>query len=346
MRAYRKITPEKGLDFVDVKEPRINGKNNVKIQVIYAGICGTDHHIYAYDDWSKKRLKLPLTAGHEFVGKVIETGLDCHYIQVGDIVTAETHIICNECELCQNGDGHICEKTQIIGVDVDGAFAEYITLPEQNLYKISTRSLKHLSVLEPLGNAVHTMNHFNVSGKTVAIVGCGPIGLFAINVAKVWGAKSIIAIETNEYRMEIARKLGADMVINPLVDPIVDNIMNYTHGVGVDIIGEFSGNKLAIETAFKYIRKGGSMSLLGIPSDSINIDIANDVVFKSITIHGVVGRRLPQTWNQVQKLVENDQIQFDDIITHEFDWTELNKGMELMEKGLCGKVILKVGDLE
>lgn len=345
MLAYRKQKPEKGLDFVNIQEPMLNDQNNVKIKVLYAGICGTDHHIYTFDDWSKQRLQLPITAGHEFVGQVVETGLGCSHIKVGDIVTAETHIICNTCDLCKQGDGHICEHTQIIGVDVDGAFAEYITLPEQNLYKISTDSLKHLSVLEPLGNAVHTMNHFNIKGKTVAIVGCGPIGLFAINVAKVWGAKAIIAIETNEYRLNIAKTLGADLLINPTDDSVVKRIMDFTNGLGVDIVGEFSGNKTAIETAFKYVRKGGSMSLLGIPSKRIDIDIANDIVFKSVTIHGVVGRRLPETWNQVQELVENHHIRFDDIITHEFDWKDLEKGMELMEKGLCGKVILKVGNL-
>ncbi len=202
----------------------------------------------------------------------------------------------------------------------------------------------HLSVQEPLGNAVHTISHFEVENKDVVIVGCGPIGLMGVNVAKAYKAKKIIAVEVNEYRLKLAKELGADVVINPLKEDVIARVLEETGGRGADVIGEFSGNKIAIENAFKYLKAGGGLSMLGIPSKDISIDIANDVVFKGIRIYGVVGRRIYDTWYQVKDLIEKDLLDFDKIITHTLPMSKIHEGMEIMGSGNSGKIVLKPGE--
>jgi threonine 3-dehydrogenase len=315
--------------------------DEVLIKVIYASVCGTDYHIYQYDDWAKKRLKLPFTAGHEFAGEVIKIGSQVKRVKVGDIVSAETHIVCGTCEYCLRGEGHICKDTKIIGVDTDGCFAEYVKIPAMNCFVNSKdKNPLYLSVQEPLGNAVHTMTHFDIENKDVVVVGCGPIGLMGVNVAKAYKAKKIIAIEVNEYRLNLAKKLGADIVINPIKEDVIARVLEETNGQGPDVIGEFSGNKTAIEQAFKYLKPGGGLSLLGIPSKDIEIDLANDIVFKGIRVYGVVGRRIYDTWNQVKELVDQDLLNFETIITHTFPMSEIDSAMELMGSGNCGKIVI------
>jgi threonine 3-dehydrogenase len=316
-------------------------EDEVLIKVLYASICGTDHHIYEYDDWAKKRLKLPFTAGHEFSGEVVKIGSAVTRVKLGDIVSAETHIICGTCQFCLRGDGHICENTKIIGVDTDGAFAEYVRIPAMNCFVNSKdKNLLHLSVQEPLGNAVHTMAHFPVEGKDVVVVGCGPIGLMGVNVSKAYGAKKIIAIEVNEYRLNLAKKLGADVIINPLKEDVISRVLEETEGRGADVIGEFSGNKTAIEQSFKYIKAGGGLSMLGIPSKDIDIDVANDIVFKGIQIYGVVGRRIYDTWYQVKELIDNDLLDLETLITHTYPMSKIEEAMEIMGSGNCGKIVI------
>ncbi len=345
MIAVVKDKEEVGLSIVKKEIPTKIDSHEVILKILYASICGTDYHIYKWDQWSQSRLKLPLTIGHELVGRVIKVGSDVTDVSIGDVVSCETHIICNECELCKQGNGHVCLHTQIIGVDTDGAFAEYLKIPSQNCYKFDIDNIKVLSSLEPLGNAMHTMHHFDLNNKSVAVVGCGPIGLFAIPLAKLLGAKEVIAVEVNEYRCNLAKELGADLVVNPMKDDVIKTIRDFTDGVGVDVIGEFSGNKYAIEDAFKYIKFGGAMSMLGIPSTPLEVDIANDVVFKSLSLHGVVGRKIPDTWHQVQEILNDDFVKvLEQVITHEFDLVDIEQGMKLMGSGNCGKVILKVGE--
>jgi len=340
-----KDKPEKGLTWTKKEIPSELQENEVLIKVNYASICGTDYHIYTYDDWAKKRLKLPFTAGHEFSGEVVKIGSDVDRVQVGDIVSAETHIVCGECEFCKAGDAHICKNTQIIGVDTDGCFAEYVRIPAMNCFVNSKDANPlHLSVQEPLGNAVHTMTHFDIKDKDVVIVGCGPIGLLGVAVAKAYKARRIIAIEVNEYRLNLAKEIGADRIINPLKEDVIERVMEETDCQGADVIGEFSGNKTAIEQAFKYIKPGGGVSLLGIPSKDIDIDVANDVVFKGISIYGVVGRRIYDTWYQVKELIDKDLLDLDKIITHVFPMKDYEKAMEIMGSGNSGKIVLKVGE--
>lgn len=343
MLAYIKESRAPGLTLVKKKVPLELRANEVLIKVHAVSICGTDVHIYKWDKWAQGRINPPLTVGHEFSGKVIKVGDAVTRVKVGDTVSAETHIVCNHCEYCLRGDYHICENTRIIGVDTDGCYAEYARMPEQNLIvDHSDTETKYLSVLEPLGNAVHTIMHFDVKNQVVAIVGCGPIGLMAINVAQAAGAKKIIAIEVNDYRIALAKELGVDVVVNPAKEDVIQRIKDETFGKGVDIVAEFSGNKTAIEQAFKYVKPGGKMSLLGISSSTIEIDISTDVVFKGITIYGVVGRRLFETWDQVTQLIHKKAIRFDKIVTHFYRFDQMNEAMATMSSGNSGKVVLMV----
>ncbi len=328
-----------GLTLTTKQIPQDLKSDEVLIKVLATAICGTDYHIFTWDEWSQNRIKPPITMGHEFAGEVIKVGEQVNRVKVGDIVSAETHIVCGECEFCRTGKGHICQNTQIIGVDTDGSFAEYVKIPATNcLINDKNVDPRFLSIQEPLGNAVHTMLHFDIIGKSVAIVGCGPIGLMAVNIAKVVGASKIIAIEINEYRRHLAKELGADIIINPLEENVIKRVLEETDGLGIDVIGEFSGNKTAIEQAFKYVKLGGKMSMLGIPSKTIELDLANDIVFKGITMYGVVGRIMYDTWHQVGGLIK--RLDLDKIVTHTFKLNEIEKAMEVMKSGNSGKIAL------
>jgi threonine 3-dehydrogenase len=345
MMAVVKDKPEVGFSIVKKTINTDLELGEVLIKVKSVSFCGTDSHIYNYDNWAKNRLKLPLTVGHEFSGEIIKIAPDVTRVKVGDIVSAETHIICNECEFCLRGEGHICENTKIIGVDTDGCFADYIKIPAQNCF---VSSKKHnplqLSVQEPLGNAVHTVCHFDIKDKDVVIVGCGPIGLMGVDVAKACQAKRVIAIEVNEYRRNLAKELGADLVINPITEDTQKVIMDYTNNKGADVVCEFSGNKQAIETAFKYVKAGGGLSMLGLPSEPITINVADDIVFKGIHIYGVVGRRIYETWNKVKFLLDNNLLHLDKVITHQFPLSKITEAAEVMNSKLCGKIILIPGE--
>lgn len=345
MMAVVKDKPEKGFTFKKVKISTDLKPQEVLIRIKSVSFCGTDSHIYNYDHWAKTHLNLPLVVGHEFSGEIIKMADDVEGLKIGDIVSAETHIICNECEFCLRGEGHICENTQIIGVDRDGCFARYIKIPAQNcMVNNGAKNQLFLSVQEPLGNAVHTVTHFPIEDKSVVILGCGPIGLMGIDVAKAYKAKQVIAIEVNEYRRNLAEELGADVVIDPLKEDVYDKVMAITNGKGVDVVCDFSGNKGAIEAAFKYVKPGGGLSLLGLPNDNITIDLANDVVFKGLNIYGVVGRRIYETWDKVKYLVSNDLLHFEKFVTHQFPLSKIEEAAEVMNGKNCGKIILIPGD--
>ena len=341
MTAFIKETKGPGFKMVKKPIPSDIGPDEVLVKVLATSICGTDVHIYKWDRWSQGRIKPPLTVGHEFSGKVIKVGDNVTNVKVDDIVSAETHIVCGTCEFCQRGEFHICENTKIIGVDTDGCFAEYAKMPAYNLIvNHSAVDPKYLSVQEPLGNAMHTMMHYDIKDKTVAVVGCGPIGLMGVNIAKAVGSKKIIAIEINEYRINLAKKLGAHVVINPLKEDVVKRVLEETDGKGVDVVTEFSGNKSAIEQSFKYIKPGGKMSMLGIGEQNIDIDFSNDIVFKGIEIYGVIGRRMFETWDQVTLFVQSGKLDLDVIVTHIFKLEEMEKGIQQMISGNSGKVVL------
>ncbi|MCF7930825.1 MAG: L-threonine 3-dehydrogenase [Acholeplasmataceae bacterium] len=341
MTAVIKETRAPGFKIVKKQVPDVLGPNDVLIKVLATSICGTDVHIYKWDRWSQGRIKPPLTVGHEFCGEVLKVGSEVKKVKLGDIVSAETHIVCHECEFCRRGEFHICKNTKIIGVDTDGCFAEYARMPAENLIVNSPNvDPKYLSIQEPLGNAVHTMLHFKITGKTVAVVGCGPIGMMGVNIAKAVGASKVIAIEINDYRIKLAKDLGADVVINPLKENVIERVLEETDGMGVDVVTEFSGNKQAIEDSFKYIKPGGKMSMLGITPQNIEIDLSNDVVFKGVTIYGVVGRILYESWHQVAGLIDSGKLDLDKIVTHVFPLSQVDEAVQLMASGNSGKVVL------
>lgn len=341
MFAVVKDKPEKGFSLKKVTISTELKPDEVLIKVFRASFCGTDYHLYMYDDYAKHRIKLPLIVGHEFSGEIIKVGSEVENVKVGDLVSAETHIICGKCEFCLRGEGHICANTKVIGLDTDGCFANYIKIPAANCF-VNDKNVNplFLSVQEPLGNAVHTIAHFPVKDKDVVILGCGPIGLMAIDVAKAYGARKVIAVEVKPFREMLAWEIGADAVINPTRENVIERVLEETGGLGADVIGEFSGNKRAIEEAFRYLKAGGCMSMLGLPYENIELDFSTYVVHKGISIYGVTGRRIFDTWHQVKDLVASGKLHWDKIITHELPLREINRAGEIMGSGNCGKIVL------
>ncbi|MBA1334892.1 MAG: L-threonine 3-dehydrogenase [Firmicutes bacterium] len=340
MKAVVKQTSAPGAELVMVDIPS-PGPGEVLVNVHSASICGTDHHIYIWNEWAQGRIKPPKIMGHEFYGEVVELGDGTESIKVGDLVSAETHVVCGRCPLCLTGKGHVCKNTTILGVDINGAFAEYVVIPEANAW-INGKNIppELASIQEPLGNAVHTVLSGDIAGRTVAVTGCGPIGLMAIAVAKAVGAAAVYATEINGYRAELAMKMGAERVFNPAREDAVKGILEATGGYGVDVVAEMSGNPKAISQAFDMVKQGGRISLLGLPAKPVELDISEKLIFKGVTVKGITGRLMYDTWFQVKGLLESGRMDLQPVITHRLPLEDFKKGMELMDSGDCGKVIL------
>lgn len=340
MKAVVKVKPEPGAELVDVDVP-VPGPEDLLVKVLATSICGTDLHIYQWNDWAKKRIKkIPQIMGHELCGEVVEAGSGVKTISVGEIISAETHIACGHCFMCRNGLAHICENGRIFGVDVDGVFAEYALVPAANAWSVKDKIPKdYISVMEPLGNAIHTALAGGISGKTVLITGCGPIGVMSAAVCRTCGATEIIATEINEFRLQLAKKMGADLVVNPLKNNIVEIVREETGGLGIDVVLEMSGNTTAIQDGIKALRPGGRFTILGLPDHPFKIDL-NEIIFKYITVQGINGRLMYATWYQATRFLSSGRLDLEPIVTHRLRLEEFNKGMELMESGNCGKVLL------
>lgn len=342
MKAYIKKDKSPGFRLVEKPVPDQLGSHEVLIKVLNVSLCGTDVHIFEWDKWAQNRIKPPLTIGHEFSGRVVKVGSEVSRVKIDDIVSSETHVVCGKCDFCRREQSHICKDTKIIGVDIDGAFAEYIKMPEDNLFVDKSEvNPKYLSVLEPLGNAVHTVLHFSPVLKTVAVIGCGPIGLMAVDVLKAVGAKKIIAIETNETRINLAHELGADVVIDAMNEDVVKRVLEVTNDEGVDLICEFSGNAKALSMSLDYIKNGGNISLLGIFKENVDMDV-NKVIFKGLNIYGVTGRRMYESWQQIASLLESKKLHLDKIVTHQLDFSQMNEAFKIMESKSCGKVVISI----
>src|SRR6516164_9941759 len=304
MLAVVKPTSAPGSEVREVAKPEI-GADDVLVKVKVASICGTDVHIYNWDQWAQRRIHPPLIPGHEFCGVVEAVGAKVTSVQEGDFVSAEMHLACGKCLQCRTGESHICQNVKIIGVDADGAFAEYVVIPESNIWKLDPAiPPDYASILDPLGNAVHTVLAGEIAAKSVAITGCGPIGLFSIAVARACGATQIFALEVNEHRRNIARQMKADLTIDPSKEDAHAIILDRTGGLGVDVVLEMAGHPSAIRTAFDVVRRGGRISLLGLTSKSISLNFSEDIIFKGITIQGINGRRMYQTWYQMTALLK------------------------------------------
>ncbi|MBM7693812.1 threonine 3-dehydrogenase [Peribacillus deserti] len=327
------------LRMVDI--PQIK-ENEVLIKVKATSICGTDVHIYTWDEWSQSRVNPPYVFGHEFSGEVVEIGSKVNSVEIGDFVSAETHIVCGSCPQCLTGQYHICKNTKIIGVDTQGCFAEYVALPAVNLWKNpKDMPFDVASVQEPMGNAVHTVLAGETAGKTVAVIGCGPIGIMAVGAAKAAGASQVIALDLNDYRLNLAKEMGATTIINSGKEDPLERIDALTNGNGVDVVCEMSGHPIAMNQGFKMVTNGGRVSILSLPVRPVEIDVTNDIVFKGITVQGITGRLMFKTWQQVSNLLASGQVDVKPVITHHFPLEDFEKGFELMIKGECGKVVLQ-----
>ena len=319
------------------------GPNDVLIRVRKVGLCGTDAHIYSWDQWAQRRVKPPLVIGHEFMGHVAAVGNEVRSVAIGDRVSAEGHIACGMCLLCRTGQAHICEHVQIIGVDTDGAFADFIVMPEVNVWKLDAAIPDAWAVVfDPLGNAVHTVMAANVSTKSVVITGVGSIGLMAIPVARAAGAASVYAVDVNEAKLELAARVGADATFLATDPNLVDEILRRTNGDGVDVLLEMSGSGSAIDAGLAMVRNGGTAALLGIPSDNISINLAERIIFKGLTVLGINGRKMFETWYQTQALVKSGRVDLGPIITHEMPFEAFDEAFALMKSGAAAKIVLDV----
>ncbi len=340
MMAVVKSQAAPGTEIREVKIPAF-GLQDVLVKVKVASVCGTDLHIYNWDAWAQRRIHPPLIPGHEFCGEVVAVGDEVTSVKEGDFVSAEMHVNCGKCFQCRTGEAHICQHVKILGVDADGAFAEYVRIPETNIWKIDPAiPPEYASIFDPLGNAVHTVLSGDVAAKTVAITGCGPIGLFAVAVAKACGATQVFAIEVNEYRRNIAKQMKADFVLDPTKDDVRTFVKDHTDGMGVDVLLEMAGHPDAIKLGFQILRLGGRVSLLGIPSKPIEMNFAEDIIFKGATIMGINGRRMFQTWYQMQALLKAGKIDLHPVITDRLAMSDFAKGMERLKTGEASKILL------
>jgi len=345
MRALVKKEARRGaIELQEVPKPSDLGPREVLIRVNRVSICGSDVHIYEWNKWAASRIRPPRIIGHEFTGEIVKLGSDVELVKEGDIVVAESHIPCMACYQCRTGKMHVCRNTKIIGVDVDGAFADYVKLPEVVLWKIDPSiPAEYASVMEPLGNAIHTASVANLSGKSVLITGVGPIGAMAIAVTKASGSAPIIAAEIKPYRIKMARKIGADYVINPTEQDLVEEVMKITEGNGVDVFLEMSGNPKALADGIKAVTNGGKVSVLGVYDGRIEFDM-NLAVFKALTIYGITGREMFKTWHVATQMLKYKQLDLSSVVTHVLDFDDWEEGVELMQSGNCGKIVLKLND--
>jgi len=339
MKALVKETRGPGLILKEVPRPR-PGPEEVVVEVEATSICGTDVSIYKWKGWVEERIRnLPLILGHEFAGKVVEVGERVKNFEPGDYVSAESHIFCGRCYYCMWGSPHVCKNLKIIGVDVDGSFAEYVRVHEKVLWR-NAKSLppELASIQEPLGNAVDTVLAEDVAGKTVLILGCGPIGLMAIAVARMSGASKIFATEISEYRIKLARRMGADLVLNPREVDVVQEVLLQMED-GVDVLLEMSGSPSALEQGLKVLRSGGRVSILGLFPPKVELNLNEDVILKGVRIYGITGRRIFETWFKVSRFLERG-LDLTPLITHKFPLGGFEEGMELMSSGNGGKIVL------
>jgi len=342
MKAVVKTKRTRGMEFTKVPIPKI-GPRDVLIKVTLASICGTDVHIHDWTRWAQYRFKPPRIIGHEFVGKVEKIGDEVTQVNVGDHVSAESHISCGDCYQCRNGYSEVCKNLRLLGVDHNGACAEYLTLPEHVLWKNDPNIPdKWASIQEPFGNAIDTVMAEDVSAKTVLILGAGPIGLFATGIARASGASLIIVSDPNNYRLNISKKMGAHITLNPKKQDITPIVLEATNNNGVDVVLEFSGNNQALNQGLKTITPGGRISILGIYEKRVSIDLNKEVIFKKIRIYGITGRKVFSTWYKTSRFLSSGLVDPSPIITHQFPLKDYEKGIKLMKDGKCGKVILKI----
>ena len=341
MQAIVKEKRAPGLTVKSVPKPS-PGPGEVLIAVRHAGVCGTDLHIADWDPWAQGRIKPPIVVGHEFAGEIQGLGEGVTGLRVGQLVTAEGHIVCGHCLQCRTGNSHICKNTRIIGVDRNGAFAEFIVMPTTNVLTLSGIPTEVGAIMDPMGNAFHTVLTAEIPGSTVFIVGCGPIGCFAVGIARAAGATKVIASDVNPKRLALAEKMGAHVILNAAKEDVVKAVIDETGGEGADVVCEMSGVPSALHQALAAVRLGGRVQLLGIPKGEVPINFSTEIIFKGITLYGVIGRKMYQTWHQMRRFLTGGQFDPRPVITHKFPLANIDDALAAIRSGDAGKVILEI----
>ena len=342
MRAIRKPERAPGLVVEEIPVPEIQ-PGEVLVRVEAASLCGTDLHIQQWDAWAQQRVSPPLTLGHEFAGTVVAVGRDVRHAHEGDYVSAESHVTCGMCFHCRTGQAHMCEQTRILGVDRPGAFAEYVAVPETVLWQNDRTKLppEVATLQEPFGNAVFATSAQDLAGRTVAVLGCGPIGLFTIGIARASGAATVYAADQTPFRLQLARTMGASLTLN--VREVADVpawFRSQNQGHGVDIVFEMSGAPRAITDAFKIVRNGGRVILFGIPSRPVEIDVAEALIFKNLNVLAVNGRKIFETWYKTRWMLESGVVDLRPLITHRCGLEDIHAALEQIQAGLACKIVL------
>ena len=338
MKALVKKYPQKGLWFEEVPEPVV-GVNDVKIKIHKTAICGTDLHIYNWDEWSQKTIETPRIIGHEYVGEIVELGSNVQNWSIGDIVSGEGHIVCGHCRNCLAGNGHLCKDTIGVGVNRDGAFAQYLVIPQENVRKCEKDISEDMySIFDPFGNAVHTALSFELTGEDVLITGAGPIGIMAAAVCKHVGARHVVITDINDERLELAKKLGIEYTVNTAKEDLSSIMEKLSIIEGFDVGLEMSGSEIALNTMIDHMIHGGKIALLGLLKSDSKVDWSK-IIFNGLTIKGIYGRQMHETWYKMAAMLQGG-LDISNIITHRMDITEYEKGFEAMNSGKSGKVIL------
>jgi len=338
VKALVKSRAERGLWLEDVPEPSI-GINDVLVRVRYAGICGTDVHIFQWDEWAQRTIPVPMVIGHEFVGEIAAVGSNVNDFYPGDIVSGEGHVVCGRCRNCLAGRRHLCAQTQGGGVNRPGGFAEYISLPMTNVWRHDPKINQEVAaIFDPFGNAVHTALSFPVLGEDVLITGAGPIGIMAIPVVRHAGARHVVVTDMNPFRLDLARKMGATVAVNPTETPIAEVQKQLGMQEGFDVGLEMSGNSQALRDMISNMSHGGKIAVLGIPAKEMAIDL-RQVIFNMITIKGIYGREMYETWYKMSVMLESG-VDISPVITHRFPYYDYLKGFDAMISGQTGKVVL------
>ncbi|MDE2292791.1 MAG: L-threonine 3-dehydrogenase [Elusimicrobia bacterium] len=344
MLALSKTKAGPGAALARVDVPRI-AADELLVKVERASICGSDLPIYNWTAWAPKRIKLPTVFGHEFCGTVVEPGSSTRDFKKGDFVSVESHIYCGLCPQCRNGQRHVCKNLKIIGIDAPGGFGQYARVPARCAWKHKDRKLAPVaSLLEPIGNAVYAALCEEVVGKSVLVLGCGPQGLFAISAAKAGGAKPVVAVEMAPYRMRLAKRMGADLVVNPAAPDAMERIQRACDGE-VDVVLEMSGAPAAVELGLKAVRSGGRVSAFGIPPRNLDLDWASDIVFKGVTVRGIAGREVFKTWYTTDALLRSKKLDPRPVVTHRFPLARFKQAFSVMnaKSKNSGKVVFEIG---
>jgi threonine 3-dehydrogenase len=340
MRAIRKQEPGPGLTMIDVPVPD-PGPGEVLLEVKATAICGTDLHIREWDPWAAEHVRAPLTVGHEMCGTVVGHGVGATDPPLGTLVSVESHVVCGTCSWCRTGKGHLCPETRILGVHRDGVFAEYVVVPAENAWPDPPEMpLSVASLQENFGNAVHTVSVPDVNGRKVLVTGCGPVGVMAVAAARALGARSVYATDVSEFRLSMAAAMGADGTFDASGVDVARAVLEATDGEGVDVLLEMSGAPSAIDDGLHVLKPGGEAALLGLTSSPITLDIDDRVIFKGATLHGIVGRRLWDTWYKMRALLRSGKVDLQPLVTHRLLLDDFETAFDLMASGNTGKVIM------